>query len=189
MGYLTLPKIKSIDWSSDETADTVKRLSLLGLSRDAICSFLDCSPRDFKRKLKIYPTLNKALKEGQLLADGKVVNALYHKATGYSHPDEEIKVIDDRVVRVKTTKHYAPDTQAGIFILKNRHPDAWRDRVEHTGANGAPLHPEGLSDLEVARRVMFAMQMAQRAHKKQIADPAHNAKDITPQPVKDEAAE
>lgn len=181
LGYLTLPKIKRIDWNSEEICDTIKRLALLGLSRDAICAFLDISPRDFKRKLKVYPHVKEALQEGQLLADGKVVNALYHKATGYTHPDEEIKVIDDKVVRVKTTKHYAPDTQAAIFILKNRHPDKWRDRVEHTGANGAPLHPEGMSDLEVARRVLFAMQMAQKADQGKLTDPAHNAKDITPQ--------
>lgn len=31
---------------------------------------------------------------------------------------------------VPTIKHYPPDTVAGIFWLKNRQPDKWREKQE-----------------------------------------------------------
>lgn len=30
----------------------------------------------------------------------------------------------------KVTKHVPPETAAGIFWLKNRRPDKWRDKIE-----------------------------------------------------------
>lgn len=71
-----------------------------------------------------------ALKRGKFIADAKVAEALYHRAIGYQHPDEEIKVVDGQVVRVPTTKHYPPDTGAAMAWLKNRQPKQWRDKHE-----------------------------------------------------------
>ncbi len=36
------------------------------------------------------PDLNEAIKQGNRLADDRVEEALYHRAVGYSHPDEHI---------------------------------------------------------------------------------------------------
>ena len=70
------------------------------------------------------------------IADGLVEASLYHKARGYTYRTEEIKVINDQVVRVPTTTHVPPDTTSMIFWLKNRQRDRWRDQqdVNHTGA-------------------------------------------------------
>lgn len=37
------------------------------------------------------------------------------------------------------TADVGPHVTASIFALKNAMPDEWRDRVEHTGADGGPV--------------------------------------------------
>lgn len=71
-----------------------------------------------------------ALKKGKDSADAEIAEALFHRAKGYCHPDEEIKVIDGEIARVPTIKHYPPDTGAAMAWLKNRQPRQWRDKHE-----------------------------------------------------------
>jgi hypothetical protein len=40
-------------------------------------------------------------KKGKEIADPEVADKLFKRATGYSHPDVDIKVIDDKVVATK----------------------------------------------------------------------------------------
>ena len=63
-------------------------------------------------------------------ADARVAESLYHRAVGYAHKAEEIKVINGEVVRVRTTKRYPPDVTACIFWLKNRQRAKWRGRPD-----------------------------------------------------------
>lgn len=64
------------------------------------------------------------------MADDLVEASLFSRAVGYSHPDEKLYLIDNKIERAKTTKHYAPDTTAAIFWLKNRQPDKWRENYQ-----------------------------------------------------------
>lgn len=108
---------------------TDKQLAMLfGVSEGTI--------QNWKRK---HPEFLDALNEGKSIADSKVVASLYERATGYSHPEEKIFQFDGEVIRADTIKHYPPDTAAAIIWLKNRRPGEWRDRVEHTGADGERL--------------------------------------------------
>jgi len=72
-----------------------------------------------------------SLKDAKALADQAVEASLYHRASGYSHPEEKIHVDKGVVTKVDTIKHYPPDAASAIFWLKNRQPDKWRDRIEH----------------------------------------------------------
>lgn len=76
-----------------------------------------------------------ALKLGKNEADDRVEQALYNRAMGFSHADTDIRVVDGAIVETPIVKHYAPDTTAAIFWLKNRRPDEWRDKqeLEHSG--------------------------------------------------------
>lgn len=86
------------------------------------------------------------VKKGKQYANCNVVDSMYHKAIGYEHDDEEIKVVPlgsgegSEIQRVKIRKIYPPDTTAAIFWLKNRQPDKWRDKqdIDHT-TNGKDL--------------------------------------------------
>jgi len=93
------------------------------------------------------PAFYEAMMAGGEMADAKVAESMYHKAIGYSHSDE--KLFYDReigVVRAKTTKHYPPDSAAGVFWLTNRQKGRWHNRVstEVTGVDGQPLSPPTL---------------------------------------------
>jgi hypothetical protein len=59
-----------------------------------------------------------------------VVEALYQKATGYQHPEDDVRVIRGEVVKTTTTRHHPPDTTACIFWLKNRRPEHWQNQPQ-----------------------------------------------------------
>ena len=67
-------------------------------------------------KLK-FPDISDTIKRGKEIADIKVENALFKKATGYIYTDKN-----------GDEKYVPADTTAIIFWLKNRRPDKWRDK-------------------------------------------------------------
>lgn len=77
-----------------------------------------------------YPELQDAMKLGRDAADERVVNALYHRALGYSHPEDDIRVVNGQIEITPTVKHYPPDATSMIFWLKNRRPTEWRQQPE-----------------------------------------------------------
>lgn len=101
-----------------------------------------------------------ALKNGKAPADERVERSLYHKAIGYTFESEKIFNYQGTIVRAPYSEHVPPDTVACIFWLKNRRPDLWRDRVEHTGKDGGPIAYESMSDMEVARRMVSLLERA-----------------------------
>jgi DNA-binding XRE family transcriptional regulator len=82
-----------------------------------------------------YPEFSASVKLDKAVADGKVVESLYKRAMGYSVTEEDIRVIDGKIVRSEVTRHYPPDPTAMIFWLKNRDKANWRDKheFEHSG--------------------------------------------------------
>lgn len=55
--------------------------------------------------------------------------------------DELTERLEQEAIRRATTGR--SDTML-IFLLKARRPDVYRDRVEHTGKDGAPLYPDAI---------------------------------------------
>lgn len=86
---------------------------------------------------------SESLKRGKRDADANVADRLYQRAMGYSH--EAVKIFmpagAGEPVYAKYTEHYAPDTTACIFWLKNRRSDLWRDVQgrELTGKDRGPV--------------------------------------------------
>lgn len=123
-----------------------------------------------------HPEFLQSLKVGKDEFDtGMVEAALRERATGYSHPEDKIFNDGGEPLIVPTTKHYPPDTTAGIFWLKNRQPDRWRDKLdhEHTGKDGKDLVPE-MSPEEAGRRLAFVLASAMKA--KPQSDPENGDK-------------
>lgn len=79
-----------------------------------------------------------ALKEAKADADELVRASLFRRATGYYHDEEKIFFFQGNVKRVKSVKHYPPDTTAAIFWLKNRQPKEWRDTYNITPTGPTP---------------------------------------------------
>lgn len=78
----------------------------------------------------------KSIKVGKKPADDKVEMSLYHRAVGYSVPEEVVKVVDGELVTTTITKHYPPDTAACIYWTRNRMPDKWRQNPGENQGTG-----------------------------------------------------
>lgn len=101
-------------WTDQEIAEFYK------VTRQTVCNWKNARPEIFD-----------TLKAGKEFADRKVERSLYEKATGYSHPDVHISNFQGEVTITPIIKHYAPDTTAAIFWLKNRKAGEWRDKQDH----------------------------------------------------------
>lgn len=119
-------------------AGLVARMAAAGLTDQQMADVLGIS-RETLHKHKQHPPLSEVIAAGKKISDARVVRALFERACGYEHEDEEIKVVDHDIIRVPTIKHYPPDPTAMIFWLKNRDPENWRDKHEYTGPDGGPL--------------------------------------------------
>jgi hypothetical protein len=114
--------------------EQVYKLCLLGATDKQIADFFDVSEQTINAWKKTEPEFLESLKEGKDDADAVIAQSLFHRAKGYSHPEDKIFNDSGSPLVVPTTKHYPPDTTACIFWLKNRQPTLWRDKqeIDHT---------------------------------------------------------
>src|SRR3990167_3182708 len=116
-----------------------------GLTDEQLADVFDIS-RDTIAEAKKQPEFSYTIAKCKQEADLKVINALYHRATGYSHADEVVRTNvlgseNDKyveVTRIPTTKHYPPDTEAIKFWLMNRRRDDWRKEIQHEETRPMP---------------------------------------------------
>ena len=78
----------------------------------------------------------------------QVMNALYKRAIGFSHPDTHIATWNGDVIKTEITKNYPPDRGAGQEFL-DRTEGKVRDRVELSGPNGGPVKSEIKIDADI----------------------------------------
>lgn len=136
----------------------------LGATDAQIAEGFGVSVESVYRWRQKHPEFCQSIKLAKDEADDQIERSLFERAKGYSHPDTHVSVHAGKVKLTKLTKHYPPETTAGIFWLKNRRPDQWRDRHELTGKGGAPLVPESpQSDLELARLLVFLLARGEAA--------------------------
>lgn len=105
-------------------------LCLLGATDKGIANFFEVDEATINRWKLEFPEFCESLKEGKEHADAVVASSLFHRATGYSHKDVDIKIYKGKVIKTDLIKHYPPDSTAAIFWLKNRSPEKWRDKQE-----------------------------------------------------------
>ena len=107
--------------------DQLKFLIEKGCTDEEICSFFKITRVTFWRYQQTIPEFCNTIKNWKKFADDSMERSLYQRGMGYSHESEEIFCAFGKVTRVKTIKHYAPDTLAAIIWLKNRRPEVWRE--------------------------------------------------------------
>lgn len=100
-----------------------------GLIDEQICKALDITVKTLENWKKDEKFVQ-ALRKGKQIADSRVERALYDRAIGYSHLEDDIRVISNQIVTTPIIKHYPPDTTAMIFWLKNRKRAEWRDKID-----------------------------------------------------------
>lgn len=124
------PKIGRPASYKPEYAEQARKLCELGATDIEIADFFEVSDRTVYRWQLKYPEFCQALKAGKDSADERVERSLYHRATGYTFESEKVFQYQGDIVRAGTREHVPPDTTAMIFWLKNRRPEAWRDKTE-----------------------------------------------------------
>lgn len=119
------------------------KLTRLGSTDIELADFFEVTEKTINLWKKNKDGFLQSLKEGKRLSDAEVSDKLFKRATGYSHEEDDIRVVSGEIVITPTIKHYPPDTTACIFWLKNRQPDKWRDKRD------ASLLPDDDSDITV----------------------------------------
>jgi len=76
-----------------------------------------------------------SLKLGKDMPNLQVERALYHRAIGYSHPDQDIRVVNGEIVITPIVKHYPPDTKAALAWSYNRMSDRWHPQPDSDKAS------------------------------------------------------
>ena len=113
-----------------EYAEQAGRLCTFGATDADLGDFFHVSEQTINAWKNKHPKFLESIKECKKIVDGMVERRLFERATGYNHPEDKIFNNAGEELVVATTKHYAPDTAAAIFWLKNRQPDKWRDKTE-----------------------------------------------------------
>ncbi len=113
-----------------EYDEQVAKLCKLGATDSDLADFFNVSRSTLSLWKVKHESFSDALKVGKAPADERVKLSLYHRAVGYSHPDEHISNFQGEITVTPTIKHYPPDTTACIFWLKNRLPEEFRANVE-----------------------------------------------------------
>lgn len=127
-----------------EYAELAYKFALLGITDERLAEFFDIVPQTLYNWKEAHPEFLEALTRGKEEADANVAKSFYHRALGYSHEAVKIFNNDGQPMVVPYTEHYPPDTGACLSWLKNRQPKLWRDRIEHTGADGGPITLEAM---------------------------------------------
>ena len=127
-----------------EFADLAYRLMLLRHTDDELAGFFGIDKKTIYNWDAAHPEFRERRLAGKDVADGAVVESLFARANGYSHPDIDIRVVDGAIVQTEIIKHYPPDTAAATYILNNRHPDKWAHTVKQqvTGKDGGAIQVE-----------------------------------------------
>ncbi|MFZ4539930.1 hypothetical protein [Propionivibrio sp.] len=113
-----------------EFAERAYKLCLLGMTDSELANHFEVCESTIYEWKNGFPEFSESLTSGKEDADGNVARSLYQRATGYSHPDVSVNVVNGEVILTNLTKHYPPETGAAKLWLINRQPRKWKDRVE-----------------------------------------------------------
>lgn len=129
-------------------AEQAYKLCLLGATNEELADFFHVSVATISNWLNVQPEFLESITQGRSVADAKVAESLYKRATGYVAPDVHVASYMGQSIVTPIEKHYPPDTAAAFIWLKNRQPGKWRDKkeVEHSGEVG--IKEITLDDLE-----------------------------------------
>ena len=134
-------------WLTEEGLLRIQGWARDGLTDKQIAHNMGISRKTLAEWKNKYAPIGDALKNSKEVVDRIVENALFKKACGYTvqvkkpikvrkveYNDETGKKIREVEEIVETVEevHVPADTTAQIFWLKNRKPEAWRDKVLYT---------------------------------------------------------
>lgn len=129
----------------EEYNEQAYKLCLLGATDDKLADFFEVDVSTIQRWKLEYEEFCDSIKKGKVIADATIAEGLFNRAKGATIKTQQaIKLKDsqfnsegrkiseeERIEVVDLVQEVPPDTAAGIFWLKNRNPELWRDKREH----------------------------------------------------------
>ncbi len=103
-----------------EYCELAHNYCLLGATNAELAAFLDVSPRTIDNWIASHAAFAEAVREGRVVADGRVARCLYERAVGWRGTVERTVLHDGQERTLKNVVQYPPDTRACIFWLRNR---------------------------------------------------------------------
>lgn len=144
------------------------RYCLLGATDKILAEFFEVSEKTINNWKNKYPEFLQSIRAGKEIADMEVVLSFFENAKGFVATstkaikikvwNEEAQRLVDEIMMIDEVVQYAPNTQAGIFWLKNRQPDKWKDKTEVETTQGQPdlsklTSKEKAQLLEISRKL------------------------------------
>lgn len=130
----------------EEYNEQAYKLCLLGATDDKLADFFEVDVSTIHRWKLEHEEFCDSIKKGKLIADAEIAEGLYNRAKGATIKVQQaikLKQVDydqgkrlserETVEVVDLIQEVPPDTAAGIFWLKNRNPEMWRDKREFVG--------------------------------------------------------
>lgn len=143
-----------------EFCEMAYKFCLMGATDKRLAELLDVSERSINEWKEVHPEFSQSIANGREIADAEIAHSMYHRAKGYSHPEDDIRVVANTITITPTVKHYPPDTTAASLWLRNRQGDKWRDKteVDHSGSLTIDKLPDDV--LEDRMKELFARMAA-----------------------------
>lgn len=124
---------KSIDMSGPgrptlykpENAGLARQFCMLGATNQHLAGLFEVARCTIDRWIATIPEFRDAVRQGRDVADAAVVEALFARATGYSHAAEKVFLYRGEPRTVRYEVHLPPDIGACMFWLRNRRPQHW----------------------------------------------------------------
>lgn len=123
---------------SKEIVETICKHLKKGSSIKSACAAVGICKATFYEWKESKPDFLDSITQAMAIPDRKIENALYKTAKGFFYTETEYKTIPSKdgtkllhIPVKKVRKMTLPNIAAQKFILINRNPDEWRDKVEH----------------------------------------------------------
>jgi len=136
----------------EEYCNQAEKICKLGATDKELGDFFNVTETTINNWKIEHPQFFESIKAGKELADSNVVESLYQRAIGYSHPEVDLKMYEGKIIETPIIKQYPPDATSMIFWLKNRQPAKWRDKQEveqKTTIDDQRIDPSTLTDAEL----------------------------------------
>lgn len=144
-----MAKGRYLDWLTEDGLQRIEQWARDGLTEEQIAGNIGICRDTLTEWKKRFSVISDAIKRGKAPVDFEVENALLKRACGYEY---EEKRTDAKGKTVTITRHVPPDVAAGIFWLKNRRPDRWREKPAPPQENGGNELLRSLYDIMAKRR-------------------------------------
>ncbi len=150
--------------------EQVELLAKLGATNNQLAEFFNKNHSTIDNWIKKSKEFRKARKKGGMVADLKVIQCMFKRATGYDYTEEQIVMVNGNVKKVKVKKHAIPSEKSILAWLTNRQRLLWtnsyanisvshKGNIEHTHKKVEELHMKELS--KEAQDLIFEISQQQ----------------------------